>query len=71
MAPALLLRLDMLPVAPDRVVLQIETATAVHEEVVTLSADPDVEERFEVLEVLVVGAEQRFNPFFGDGNAFH
>jgi c-di-GMP phosphodiesterase len=33
-APALLLRLDMLPVAPDRVVLQIETATAVHEEVV-------------------------------------
>ena len=33
-APALLLRLDMLPVAPDRVVLQIETATTVHEEVV-------------------------------------
>jgi EAL and modified HD-GYP domain-containing signal transduction protein len=33
-APALLLRLDMLPVAPDRVVLQLETATAVHEEVV-------------------------------------
>ena len=30
-APALLLRLDMLPVAPDRVVLQIETATAVHD----------------------------------------
>jgi hypothetical protein len=24
-----------------------------------------------VLEVLVVGAEQCFNPFFGDGNAFH
>jgi EAL and modified HD-GYP domain-containing signal transduction protein len=33
-APALLLRLDMLPVAPDRVVLQLETATTVHEEVV-------------------------------------
>ena len=38
MAPALLLRLDMLPVAPDRVVLQIETATAVHEEVVAAVA---------------------------------
>jgi c-di-GMP phosphodiesterase len=37
-APALLLRLDMLPVAPDRVVLQIETATAVHDEVVAAVA---------------------------------
>ena len=37
-APALLLRLDMLPVAPDRVVLQIETATTVHEEVVAAVA---------------------------------
>jgi c-di-GMP phosphodiesterase len=33
-APALLLRMDMLPVAPDRVVLQIEAAAAVHDEVV-------------------------------------
>ena len=33
-APALLLRLDMLPVSPDRVVLQVETAATVHEEVV-------------------------------------
>jgi EAL and modified HD-GYP domain-containing signal transduction protein len=37
-APALLLRLDMLPVAPDRVVLQIETATAVHDEVIAAVA---------------------------------
>jgi c-di-GMP phosphodiesterase len=37
-APALLLRLDMLPVAPDRVVLQIESATAVHEDVVSAVA---------------------------------
>ena len=37
-APALLLRLDMLPVAPDRVVLQIETATAVHDDVVAAVA---------------------------------
>jgi c-di-GMP phosphodiesterase len=33
-APALLLRLDMLPISPDRVVLQVETAATVHEEVV-------------------------------------
>ena len=37
-APALLLRLDMLPVAPDRVVLQIETAAAVHDDVVAAVA---------------------------------
>jgi c-di-GMP phosphodiesterase len=33
-APALLLRLDMLPISPDRVVLQVETAATVHEEVI-------------------------------------
>jgi EAL and modified HD-GYP domain-containing signal transduction protein len=33
-APALLLRLDLLPVAPDRVVLQVEAVNSVHEEVV-------------------------------------
>ena len=33
-APALLLRMDLLPVAPDRVVLQIETAAAAHDEVI-------------------------------------
>jgi EAL and modified HD-GYP domain-containing signal transduction protein len=32
-APALLLRLDLLPVAPDRVVLQLDAVTAVHDEV--------------------------------------
>ncbi len=33
-APALLLRLDLLPVAPDRVVLQVEAGAALHDEVV-------------------------------------
>jgi c-di-GMP phosphodiesterase len=33
-APALLLRLDLLPVSPDRVVLQVEAGTTVHDEVV-------------------------------------
>jgi c-di-GMP phosphodiesterase len=33
-APALLLRLDLLPVAPDRVVLQVEAGSVVHDEVV-------------------------------------
>ena len=32
--PALLLRMDLLPVAPDRVVMQLETVDALHEEVV-------------------------------------
>jgi c-di-GMP phosphodiesterase len=32
-APALLLRLDLLPVAPDRVVLQVECAAGVHDDV--------------------------------------
>ena len=32
--PALLLRMDLLPVAPDRVVMQLETVEALHEEVV-------------------------------------
>jgi c-di-GMP phosphodiesterase len=32
--PSLLLRLDLLPVAPDRVVLQVEAGTTIHDEVV-------------------------------------
>jgi c-di-GMP phosphodiesterase len=32
--PALLLRMDLLPVAPDRVIMQLETVEALHEEVV-------------------------------------
>src|SRR3954467_4684453 len=32
--PSLLLRLDLLPVAPDRVVLQVESGTTIHDEVV-------------------------------------
>jgi hypothetical protein len=35
---------------------------------VTGGANPDVEKRFEVLEVLVVAAEQGFDAFVGDGN---
>ena len=34
----------------------------------TLGTDADVEDRFEVLEVLVVGAEERFDAFLGNGN---
>src|SRR4029078_11726256 len=37
-------------------------------EVAALRADADVEQRFEVLEVLVVRAEERFDPFLGNGN---
>jgi hypothetical protein len=37
---------------------------------VALGADADVEERLEVLEVLVVGAEERLDAFFGNGNTF-
>ena len=44
---------------------------AVHEELMALRTDANVEERFEMLEVLVVGAEQGFNPLFGDRNALH
>ena len=43
---------------------------AVHEQFVTLGADADMEERFEVLEVLVVGAEERLDSSFGKGDAF-
>ena len=46
-------------------------AVAVHEQLVALRADADVEERFEMFEVLVVRAEQGFDPLFGDGHAFH
>jgi hypothetical protein len=35
---------------------------------VALGADADVEDGFQVLEVFVVGAEQRFDPFFRNGN---
>jgi len=41
------------------------------EQIVPLGADADVEQRLEVFEVLVVGAEQRLDPLFGDGNALH
>ena len=44
---------------------------AFDEQIVPLGADADVEERLEVLEVLVVGAEQRLDPLFGDGDALH
>ncbi len=44
---------------------------AFHQQVVALRPDADAEERFEVFEVLVVGAEQGFDPLFGDGDAFH
>jgi hypothetical protein len=37
---------------------------------VALGADADVEQRLEVFQVLVVGAEQRLDAFFGDGDAF-
>ena len=39
---------------------------AIHEQLVPLRADADVEERFEMLEVLVVGAEERFDALFGN-----
>ena len=44
---------------------------AFDEQIVPLGADPDVEEGLEVLEVLVVGAEQGLDPLFGDGDALH
>ena len=44
---------------------------ALDEQLVPLGADADVEERFEMFEVLVVGAKERFDPLFGDGDAFH
>ena len=34
-----------------------------------LGANADVEQRFEVFEVLVVGAKQRLDAFFGNGDA--
>ena len=34
-----------------------------------LGADADVEQRFEMFEVLVVGAKQRLDAFFGNGDA--
>jgi hypothetical protein len=42
---------------------------AIHEELVALSADADVEQRFEMFEVLVIGAKQRLDAFFGNGDA--
>ena len=38
------------------------------EQIVALGADTDVEKRFEMFEVLVVGAEQRLDPFLRNGN---
>jgi hypothetical protein len=37
---------------------------------VALRTDADVEERFEMLEVLVVRAEECLDAFLGDGDAF-
>ena len=44
---------------------------ALHEQLVAMRPDADVEERFEMFEVLVVGTKQRFNPLSGDGDALH
>jgi hypothetical protein len=55
---------------PDDSVHPIEIGrVAVNEQVVTLGTDADIEARFEVLEVLVVGAEERLDAFFGNGDA--
>ena len=35
-----------------------------------LSTNADTEQRFKVLEVLVVGTEERFDSCFGNGDAF-
>ena len=44
---------------------------ALDDQLVALRADADVELRFELLEVLVVGAEQRLEPLLGDLNLAH
>jgi len=44
---------------------------AVNDDVVPLGAKADAELRLEVLEVLVVGAEKRFNPGFGKRDSCH
>jgi hypothetical protein len=36
---------------------------------VAIGPDPDVEQRFEVLEILVVGAEQRLDTVVRDGDS--
>ena len=56
--------------ADDAVDVLRARGVAVHEELVALRADADVEQRLEVLEVLVVGAEQRLDAFFRNGDAF-
>ena len=40
-----------------------------HEQFVSVGTDLDVEQLLEVLEVLVVGTEERFNPFIRDGDS--
>jgi hypothetical protein len=37
---------------------------------VALGADADVEQRLEMLQVLVVGAEERLDAILGNGDAF-
>jgi hypothetical protein len=44
-------------------------SVAIDQQVVALSADADMEERLEVLEVLVVGAEERLDAFFRNRNS--
>ena len=44
---------------------------AVDDDVVSLRAKADAELRLEVLEVLVVGAEERFDPGFGKRDSCH
>jgi hypothetical protein len=44
---------------------------AFDKQLVALGADSDMEERFEVFEVLVVGAEERLDSGFGNGDAFN
>ena len=44
---------------------------AVNDDIVPLRAHADAELRLEVLEVLVVGAEERFDPVFGKRDSCH
>ena len=44
---------------------------AVDEQTVAVSLDADVEQRFEVAEILVVGAEEGFDTFIGHSNLAH
>jgi hypothetical protein len=56
--------------ADDAVDLLQAGSVSIDEQIVTLRADPDIEKRLEVLQVLVVGAKQRLDAFFGNSDAF-